>query len=168
MKVRVRDVLDADEAIFRWSNLQVPPAMSMTLGLVVRAIRPILEQFEEVRNKGNRGLSDYMDEINPADSAGERKPITPAQSRLITLKQRELEDQLKEAGEQEVELAGISPIKLSTLKKAKIVPSGRELALAWWLIAEMAAPDSAVIASILEDFEGVEEAKSLKETRSHA
>ena len=168
MKVRVRDVLDADEAIFRWSNLQVPPAMSMTLGLVVRAIRPVLEQFEQEQHKLNDAVTDYMDEINPTDANGERKPITAALTRMVQAKQRELGKQFKEASEQEVELPGVNPIKLSSLKKGKIVPTGRELALAWWLVEEMATPDSAIIASILEDFEGIEEAKSLKETHSHA
>ena len=159
MKVRIKDVVAADEAIFRWSNLQVPPAMSMTLGLVVRTIRPILEQFDDEQHKMNRALSDYLEEINPADAAGERKSVTGAQSRMMTLKQRELEGQIKEVGEQEVELAGVSPIKLSRFKKARIVPSGRELALAWWLVEYDLDAD---------DFEGVEETKPLKETHSHA
>ena len=159
MKVKIKDIVSADEAIFRWSNLQVPAAMSMTLGLVVRAIRPILEQFDDEQHKMNHAAGDYLDEINPTGPDGERKPITAAMKRLLAARNLELEEQLKEVGEQEVELVGISAIKLSRFKKAKIVPSGRELALAWWLI------EYDVDAN---DFEGVEEARSLKETHSHA
>ena len=153
MKVKIKDIVSADEAIFRWSNLQVPAAMSMTLGLVVRAIRPVLDQHSTEVQKLNTQLSDYVAELRQEYAISDKSLLPPEGALKLSKRKHELDQEMLDLEKVEQTLDGISPIKLSKFKKARIVPSGRELGLAWWLVEMDCEP---------EDFEFIEEAKSLK------
>ena len=155
--VKVGEIVAADEAIYRWSNLQVPAAMSMTLGLVVRAIRPVLDQHATEVQKINRQLTDCVAGLRQEYGISDNSPLPPEGALKLSKRKQELDQEVLDLEKVEQTLDGISPIKLSKFKKARIVPSGRELGLAWWLVEMDCEP---------EDFEFIEEARSLKKDQS--
>jgi hypothetical protein len=136
LKVKVSDVIAIDPVIGRWSSLKIRPAMSMTLALVVKAILPVIENYRKLVGECQKEYEAFRATVVPPVKEGEQQPkLSDETMSLLADKFHELaEKPLKELLDTEVELDGIGKIKLSKLRRGRILPRVHELVAASLLV----------------------------------